>query len=933
MNGSEIAVVGMSCCVPGAANVDEFWNNVKEGVESISFFTNEQLFSGGHLSENEISHPQYVRARGILDGADLFDAVCFGMSPREAELTDPQQRIFLQCAWNALEHAGCAPGGDWGDVGVFAAMGNSTYFQTNLAGVRQQLDSIAAYQTSLWNEKDFLATHVSYKLDLRGPSMNVQTGCSSSLVAVRLATLSLLSGECDIALAGGVKVFTPQYRGYLYEQGGILSPDGHCRPFDAQARGTVSSNGAGIVVLKRLEDAIEHRNCIHAVIKGSAINNDGGLKLGYTAPGLEGQVNVIRTAQAAAEVDPATISYVEAHGTGTELGDPVEVAALTEAFRAGTSRKNYCALGSVKSNIGHLDTAAGVIGFIKTCLMLKHQALTPSLHFTAPNPALDLENSPFYVNTKFQHWHSDQPRRAGVSSLGIGGTNVHVVLEEAEHMVHQESLGKPRLLILSARTSRAVEDASLNLSNYLECNKEIHLADVAHTLQTGRRPFEHRQAVVIEENGSLAQSKSKVIKGRSQNHKSAVFLFPGQGAQYVNMALGIYNAEPIFRNEVDSCCDFLKPHLNLDLREVLFPTSDLQEPSAHRLSETAITQPALFVVEYSLAQLLMNWGIKPKAMLGNSIGEYVAACLAGVFSRDDALRLIAVRGRLMQSTVRGRMLAVSVSESEAVSLLNSELSLAVVSGESLCVLAGSENAVQQLEKRLTQTGVECQLLYTSHAFHSYLMDPIREEFVHEVRKLHLSPPSVPFYSCVTGNLIEPESATDPEYWAVQLRATVRLANAIRELGSDDKSVFVEAGPGRTMSGLFQELGCPAVSTMRRPKEQKADATHLLEAVGRLWTEGITVNWKAMNAGEHLCLVPLPGYSFEGKRYWIDPPDRFGAAVSSTNSTRGGKPFEQLSSHPSSSIRSEALAEASMQQIFLQQLRLMREQLESLDIPN
>ncbi|HYO16606.1 MAG TPA: type I polyketide synthase, partial [Thermoanaerobaculia bacterium] len=640
-----VAIVGMSCRFPGATGVEEFWGNLREGVESVRFFDRRELEAAG-VSRSLLDDPSYVPAQAVLNGTDLFDAGFFGFTPRVAEATDPQHRLFLECSWEALERAGYDPAGYRGAIGLFAGVSMNTY-QLSSAGYRERLlGAVGGQQAAIGNRTDHLTTMVAYKLDLRGPAVTVQTTCSTSLVAVHLACQSLLNYQCHMALAGGVRVMVPQTAGYVYRPGGISSPDGHCRPFDASAQGTLAGSGVGVVVLKRLADAVKDGDEIHAVIRGTAINNDGAAKAGYTAPSVEGQAKVIATAQAVAGVQPDEIGYVEAHGTATPLGDPIELAALTRVFRAKTGRRGFCALGAVKSNFGHLDTAAGMAGLIKTALALKHGQIPPTLHFERPNPELRLEESPFYVPTTLTEWRPESGlRRAGVSAFGIGGTNAHVVLEEAPRAEPSGPSRAVQLLLLSARTAPAIEAATDNLRRHLETEVSQDLADVAYTLRVGRRPFQIRRAVVCHDRAESVELLASLHPGRvhtslqEPRQRPLTFLFPGQGAQQARLGTQLYKAEEVFRRAVDRCCDILAPWLGLDLRrELLAPEED------SRLDETFLTQPALFVMEHALAHLWMSWGLSPQAMIGHSLGEYVAACLAGVFSLESALRLVVERG-------------------------------------------------------------------------------------------------------------------------------------------------------------------------------------------------------------------------------------------------------------------------------------------------
>ena len=871
-NGLEIAIIGIAGRFPNSKNVEKFWENLTAGIELVSVFTN---------SESSQSNSQ-IKAGGVLPNIDLFDANFFGFNPREAETMDPQHRLFLECAWEALEDAGCNSETESRPIGVYAGVGMGTYLLNNLSPHQDLMESQSFLQTLVGADKDYLSTRVSYKLNLTGPSVSIGTACSSSLVAVHLACQSLLSGECDIALAAGVAVKVPQSEATLFPEE-IGAADGHCKAFDAKANGTVGGNGIGVVVLKRLEDAIAEGDNIYALIKGSAINNDGALKVGYTAPSQEGQAEVIRTAQMMAEVEPETISYLETHGTGTAMGDPIEVAAMTQAFQSSTNKKGYCAIGSVKTNIGHLDAAAGIAGMIKTALALKNQKLPPSLNFSDPNPQIDFENSPFYVNTKLTEWKSNiTPRRAGVSAFGFGGTNAHLILEEAP-LEKQGSRGvgeqgrKYNLLVLSAKTSSALETATTNLVNYLKQYPEINLADVAYTLQVGRRVFNHRRTVVVEDIGeaiAALKSPQRVITRRQETNKpSVVFMLTGQGAQYADMARELYDSEPTFKQECDRCCQLLQKHLKLDLRQILYPSAENKEEATQQLKQTAITQPALFVIEYCLAKLWMSWGIVPEAFIGHSIGEYVAATLAGVFSLEDALLLVALRGQLMQQCPTGNMLSVYLSAEALSAKLSEGLTLAVSNSPSLSVVSGSVEAIEQLESQLLQEDIKCRRLHTSHAFHSPMMDSAIAPLQAAVSQLTLNPPQVPFISNVTGTWIAPEAAVDPNYWAQQLRQPVRFSEGIAELLKDSQRIFLEIGPGHTLSSIIRQQATDRtiLNSLRHPQDNHSDIALLLNTLGRLWLAGVEIDWAKFHAHHKRDRLSLPTYPFERQRYWIDPP--------------------------------------------------------------
>nr|AGH69824.1 polyketide synthase [Nostoc sp. 'Peltigera membranacea cyanobiont'] len=878
----EIAIIGMAGRFPGAKNVDAFWQNIRNGVESISFFTNEELVSAG-IDSKVLNDPNYIKASAVIEDIELFDAAFFGFTPTEVEITDPQHRLFLECVWEALENAGYDSETYSGRIGIFGGVAVSTYLLSNLYSHSNLLESVDNFQISIGNDKDHLSTQISYKLNLKGPSINVQTTCSTSLVAVHLACQSLLNGESDIVLAGGVAIKVPQKVGYQYQQGGINSPDGHCRAFDADAQGTVFGNGLGVVVLKRLEDAIADGDFIHAVIKGSAVNNDGSLKVGYTAPSLEGQKEVILEALALAGVEPDTITYIETHGTGTPLGDPIEIAALTQAFRASTNKKGFCAIASVKTNIGHLNTAAGVTGLIKTVQALKDKQIPPSLHFQQPNPQIDFANSPFYVNTKLSEWNSNgTPRRAGVSSFGIGGTNAHVVLEEAP-VVAPASDSRPwQLLLLSAKTSTALETTTANLAAYFQQHPDIILPDVAYTLQVGRRAFDRRRMIVCRDLDDAVKALTTLDPEKvfthyqKPHHRPVIFMFSGQGAQYVNMGRELYEEEATFRKYVDICAQILQPLLNLDIRQILFPKEQEIEVARQQLQETAITQPALFVIEYALAQLWMQWGVQPMAMIGHSIGEYVAATIAGVFSLEDALIVVAKRGKLMQQLPQGSMLAIALPLTDVQFLLDAQplVELAAINSPSACVVSGTVEAIATFQNQLSSKGIESRLLHTSHGFHSLMMQPMLEAFVQAVNKVKLNPPQIRFISNLTGSWITDEQATSPNYWSQHLRQTVQFSAGISQLLEQFEGVFLEVGPGRTLSTLTTQHLKPdakqlVLTCLRHAKEQQSDVSFLLQTLGRVWLAGVEIDWSGFYTHERRHRLPLPTYPFERQRYWID----------------------------------------------------------------
>ncbi len=868
--GSGIAIVGMAGRFPGAGSVEELWRRLCRGDELITFFSDEELLAGG-VPREALADPRYVRARGVLEGSDRFAASFFDVSPREAEIMDPQQRAFLECAWESLEDAGVDPARFPGRIAVFAGASENSYVR-NLQANPEVVLAVGAYQAFLLNRNDFLPTRVSYKLDLRGPSLNVQTACSTSLVAVHLACRSLLEGECEAALAGGVSIAGSR-RGYVHEEGGIASPDGHTRTFSARARGTIAGEGVGIVVLKRLADALESGDRIYAVLRATALNNDGGQKIGFTAPSIDGQAAVITAAQEAAGVDPGTLGYVEAHGTATELGDPIEMAALTQAFRARTGRTGFCAVGSIKSNLGHMDAAAGVAGLIKAALAIDHGEIPPSLHFDEPNPRIDFAASPFYVQTALTSWpDGDGPRRAAVSSFGIGGTNAHAILEQAPPGLATGPSRRWHLLPLSAKTPAALDAACARLADHLERHPGLDLADVAWTLQTGRKAFPHRRIVVAggrEE--AVAQLREAGITGMAgRPGRPVFFLFPGQGAQHAGMTAELYEREPVFREHFDRCLGLLGAELAAGLRTAI--------ETGEGLLDTSIAQPALFVVEYSLARLWMSWGIAPAGFLGHSIGEYVAACLAGVFTLEQALSIVAARGRLMQQLPEGAMLAVSCPEEVPTS---HGLAIAAVNGPGALVVSGPVGAIEGLERELAASGAESRRLFTRRAFHSAMTEPALEPFARQVGEHALGAPRTRFVSNLSGTWITDAEATDPGYWARHLRGTVRFGDGIRALLAEPDAVLLEVGPRRTLAALarrqarLQEETAPGsvvLSSLAIPGEPVGEEQAILSALGRLWLSGAEVDWAGVNALGRRRRVPLPAYPFERGSFWVAAPN-------------------------------------------------------------
>ncbi|MDQ3702275.1 MAG: acyltransferase domain-containing protein, partial [Chloroflexota bacterium] len=947
VSATDVAVIGMAGRFPGARNTTEFWRNLRDGVESVTRFSDEELRAAG-VPAATLADPSYVKSGAILPDVELFDAGFFGFSPRDAAIMDPQHRHFLECTWEALEDAGHTADAFSGPIGVFAGSGMHAYLMYNLLTNPALVGSVGMFLLRhTGNDKDFLTTRASYLLNLRGPSINVQTACSTSLVAIHLACQSLFNGECDMALAGGVTIEVPHRQGYLYHEGEILSADGHCRAFDARSQGTIFGSGVGVVVLRRLEDALAAGDHIHAVIKGSAVNNDGSLKAGYLAPSVDGQAKAVAEALALSGVPAETISYVEAHGTGTPVGDPIEIAALTQAFRTQTEARGFCGVGSVKSNIGHLDTAAGVASFIKVAMALQHGHLPPSLHFKQPNPAIDFASSPFYINSRLAEWKPQgAPRRAGVNSLGVGGTNAFLILEQPP-LAAPSAAGRPaELLVLSARSGAALDAATDNLTRHLQQHPELDLADVAFTLQSGRKAFPHRRVLaardVVEAAAQLSQRDPKrvftqrlpgaglpgagagaVQRGEPPRREltlgepSVVFMFPGGAAQYPNMGRELYETEPVYRAAVDECLRLLPPsHLPAgppahqgDLKALMFPAPGGEAAAAQALEGPSVGLPAIFITEYALAQLWQSWGIKPAAMTGHSLGEYTCACLAGVMSLRDALALVVARGELFERVPPGAMVSVRLAEAELRPLLGAAsspesgasdggpldggepvpagngLTVAAVNAPQACVVSGRLESVAALERILEARGVEYNRLKITVAAHSELLEPFLEEFGRRVAGLQLHRPARPWISNLTGTWITPEQATDAGYWVRHLRQSVRFSDGIRELLQTPNRVFLEVGPGQTLSSLVKQHGLPAggdtpaprvvLSSTRHPQAAEPDVQFILTTLGRLWMEGVPVDWSLLRgtAGEEKPgrrRVPLPTYPFERQRHWIEP---------------------------------------------------------------
>ncbi|MFT5756393.1 MAG: phthiocerol/phenolphthiocerol synthesis type-I polyketide synthase E [Alteromonadaceae bacterium] len=880
---TDIAIVGLAGRFPGAENVDVFWQNLKNGVESIEQYSDDTLRNMG-VSEDKIADPDFVACGALLPDQDKFDGAFFGYSPREAEELDPQQRLFLETAWQAMESAGYH--GDACDfpIGVYGGCGVNTYLITNLmkSGRFNDLGNISSLQALMnGNNKDAMTMTLAYKLNLKGPAVTIQTACSTSLSAVHMACRSLLNHEADMTLAGGAWLNLLHQGGYVYQPGAILSPDGHCRPFDEQAQGTIIGSGSGVVALKRLADAIADGDTVYAVIKGSAMNNDGNTKAGYTAPSVDGQAEVIAAAQEMADTPPETISYIEAHGTGTVLGDPIEIAALTRAFRLGTDKNQYCAVGSVKSNVGHLDAAAGVTGLIKTVLSLKNGIIPANLHYKKANTEIDFENSPFYVANKTIPWTNENgPRRAGVSSFGIGGTNVHVILQEAPKQTNTVSGRDWQILPLSAKTRNALVNQQKNLAEWLEKMPVEQWQNAAYTLQIGRKGFNHRSVVVAKNpnqaTGALTADASPLrlqSELATDSDRPVAFMFPGQGSQHINMAQSLYRSEAVFKDEFDRCRQGFQPHLGLDIADLIFVDEQQAVSAAEQLKQTSYTQPVLFAVEYALAKQWLAWGIKPTAMIGHSIGEYVAACLAGVFSFEDSLKIVAQRGLLIQAQPGGSMLSVALSEKQLATYLQADCELAAVNGPENCVVSGTDSAISAAEAMMIAAGVAVQRLHVSHAFHSSLVAEAGSALAALIADLPRKVPNMPFISNVTGTWITDQQATDPQYWSAHLTKTVRFSQGLHTLVATQNFVLLEVGPSNVLSQLAGrdpkiKEQVSVVTSLPHTRKNTEESQHVATAIGRLWLEGVNLDWASMYT-EIPRRIALPTYPFERKRFWVE----------------------------------------------------------------
>lgn len=884
---SKIAVIGMACRLPGANSIDEYWKNLLDGKDTIKRFSDDELSKFEFRYDEIKDDPNFVKARGILDNIDKFDSEFFGMTPSLSARTDPQHRVWLETAWEAFENAGCDPVNYPGKISVFAGGCSNTYLLNNILRDQKTLENYIrlrksdSFQLFTGNDVSFIPTKTAYHFNLMGAAINVQTTCSTSLVAISESCQSLSDNKSDICLAGAVCILVPQESGYMYQDGAIYSPEGYCRPYDAKARGTVFSNGVGAVILKRFDDAVRDHDRIYAVVRGWATNNDGSNKISYTAPSIDGQAEVIMLAHASADISPEEISYIETHGTGTQIGDPIEISGLKKAFELKTTKKQFCGIGSVKSNIGHTDVAAGVASFIKSCLIAYHKRIPPLINFSVPNPYIDFENSPFYIQKDLRVWNEEKPLILGVSSFGIGGTNAHAILEEppVRDKLKSSTSEWPQLVLLSAKSEIALNRRKEDLIDFLKAETELNIHDVAFTLQAGRNHMPFRSFVVAEDIQGIISDKKLFTSGKTDNLISDIaFMFPGQGAQYIPMGKDLYYSSRIFREVLDECFEIIKSETGENLKALLFESNNIED-AGRRLASTGITQPVLFTIEYALVKLLEQFNIKPKYLIGHSIGEYTSACVAGVFDMKTALKIVIKRGQLMEKMPSGSMMAVKTSADKLKDLDSSYFELAADNAPGFCTISFKSENAESVKKLMEVNGISCILLNTSHAFHSEIFDPILSEFSEFIKQFTLKTPELPFISCLTGKFITPEQAVSGDYWASQLRHTVHFREGISTIANAEDIVFLEVGPETHLSSLVRQNNDVTnkksiISTLGKFNEIN-EQYKILGTLGNLFNLGIKVDFDPLFKEPRPDKISLPTYPFERNRHWIDfelPPD-------------------------------------------------------------
>lgn len=889
-DNSDIAIIGMAAKFPGADDIEKYWENVSNGIESVHFFSDDELRNLG-VDESTIKNDRYIKANAILNDIEYFDADFFGYNPREAEIIDPQQRIFLQTCYTALEHAGYDPESKDNLTGIFAGTSISRYLLLNLYPNKDLISSIGYFQLLTANDKDYLSTRVAYKLGLKGPAITVQTACSTSLVSVHLACKSLLAGDCNMALAGGVSIDT-QRQGYFYTEGSINSPDGHCRAFDSKAQGIVGGSGSGVVVLKRLKDAIKDGDSIYAVIKSSVINNDGSQKVGFLAPSVEGQAEAVFQAINESEIDPESISYIETHGTATQIGDPIEISALTKAYREFTNKKNYCAIGSVKTNIGHLDMAAGIAGLIKTVQSIRYEKIPPSLHFISPNPKIDFINSPFYVNTYLKEWKSSDnlPLRAGVSSFGVGGTNAHIILEQSKYTYLENDIDSDKndlsdklnydAIFISAKTEEALYNHAKNILDFIKYKNNINLADIAYTLKEGRHQFKYKFFCIVDSIDKLIEKLTRFISEAENNttnvsnyvisgNKKAknVFLFSGLGTQFFKAGYQIYKNNSIFKNEVDKCAEVIKKETGFDILNYLF-----NDESEEYINKPYIMQPVVFLIEYAMSKLLISMGVKPCALIGHSIGEYAAACISEIISLEDALSIICLRGKLFEK-INGAMLAVSINKDKVLKYLDKNVYLSAINSDNLCLLSCTDDYFEELKLKLKNDRIAFTVLNIPHSTHCEMVSQIENEFLNKLKQIKFNEPKIPIISNITGEYINSEMS-NPDYWITQMKNTVRFSDSLNTLKNDDNLVFIETGSGNSLTSLIRKNSSifsndiVLINTISIKQNSNNEYSYFLNSIATLWSNNVSLTFQRKNGIKR---IALPTYPFEKKKYWIEAP--------------------------------------------------------------
>ncbi len=863
----DIAIIGMAGKYPGSENIQQFWNHLVKGDELIHFYSNQELRDLGVLEET-FNAENFVGAQSILESSENFDYAFFGYSKQEAMMMDPQIRVMHEVVWAGLEDSGYAPDNIKQKVGLYlSASDNLNWRAATLLSNNELIDPFFLKQIS--NQK-FISTLISYKLNFHGPSLYLDTGCSSSLVAIHMACRNLLLKECGVALAGGVSIDTGTHIGYYHEEGQVVSEDGHCKSFDSDSSGTISGDGAAVVVLKRLEDALKDNDRIYAVIRSSYTNNDGNRKVGYTAPSVKGQSECIKGAHKIAEVDSDSITYIEAHGTATRLGDPIEVEALNKAF--GYNKDHKCSLGSVKSNLGHLDAAAGVTGFIKATLAIQNKLIPATLHFNKPNPEINFESGPFYVSKESETWNEKFPLRAGVSSFGIGGTNAHIVLEEIEKQRKKIIQKRPyHLIYFSAKTSLSLSQYQKELENTLINNPSISIADLSYTLLRGRSNFGYNKFLVCDSReGAISilngTEKESLFSSKRTPKNEVYFMFSGTGAQYLNMGKDILNTEPYFKKHVEKGVAILLELTGINFYDILYPKNSKGENSL--IHEIEYTLPVIFIFGYALTQLFIFWGMRPKGMIGHSLGEYIAASISGVMSFETALKLVVIRSKLMSTAPKGKMLSVGLSEEELQEYIAEDCEISIINSPNSCVVSGTENAVNELLRVLEKEEISCSELKISIGAHSFLMDPILESYKEELDQVNFAKPEIPFISNVTGTWIKDEDACSADYWLKHLRAPVRFSDGIKSLLKEKEAVFLEIGPSNMLTNIFNQHGdynlnsSIVINTLRHPKEEINDQKYLTQKIGELKLQGIDLDWKNYFSEEDPSIISIPTYIFK-----------------------------------------------------------------------